>query len=259
MNRTIIKIFGVEAETFLQNLISNDIKLLQENQGIYSLLLSPKGRYQFDFFVLKIADYFLIDIASISVQKFLDTLKYRKLITKVSFEILEGYQVYNTTKKIEHSAASFADPRLPILGFRTISQNPVETILLNYDELRFKNAIPESDDFTFDKSVPIEFGMDELGALCYSKGCYMGQEFTNSAKNKLAIRKRVISISADFNLAKGDIIINKDGIQVGEIVAASGNLGLALFSMQHANEDIFINEKSVKKYIPDWIKIYTTE
>ncbi|MDR0484845.1 MAG: hypothetical protein LBH40_06185 [Alphaproteobacteria bacterium] len=261
MSRTIIKIFGEQAESFLQNLITGDIKLLQGNQAIYSCLLSPRGRYQFDFFVIKINDYFLIDIQSSQVSKFLETLKYRKLITKVDFKILPEYKVYTTKTKIADSLISFADPRLELLGFRSILQNTpkAEDILLNYDEIRFKNAIPEGADFTFDKSIPIEFGMDELSALSYSKGCYMGQEFTNSAKNKLVIRKRVISIISNLPLSNGDIIKNKEDTAVGEVIATLGGLSLALFSMQYKDEDIFVNNQKVEKYIPQWIKIYSID
>ncbi|MCL2566625.1 MAG: hypothetical protein FWE18_00825 [Alphaproteobacteria bacterium] len=259
MNRTLIKISGIDAESFLQNLITNDIKT--ENQAIYSCLLSPRGKYQFDFFVIKIENYFLIDIAESQAQKFLDALKYRKLIAKVNFEILKNYHVYNTAVKITDSLVSFQDTRLSILGFRTIAQNSpsAENILFNYEELRYKNAVPESDDFNFDKSIPIEFGMDELGALSYSKGCYLGQEFTNSAKNKLAIRKRVISIYADFSLFKDEIITTKNGTQAGRVIAARENLALALFSMSFMSEDIFINKRAVKKHIPKWIKIYSLD
>ncbi len=267
MNRNIIKIFGLDAEIFLQNLTTNDLTLCTTSNPIYSCLLSPKGRYQFDFFIIRIDDYFLIDISSNLVEIFLSALKYRKLISKVNFEILPDYKVYNTKIKIIDAIISFKDPRLDSLGFRTISTKYIEeaNLLTNYHEIRYINTIPESEDFTFDKSIPIEFGMDELNAISYSKGCYLGQEFTNSAKNRMAIRQRLISISSNFVLNENDIITTIDNTEVGKIVSilnldnTTNYLAMSLFKMKYKNENVFINNKKIIKNIPSWMKIYTEE
>lgn len=263
MNRRIIKITGSDTQNFLQNLITNNLNLCSEDNPIYSCLLSPKGRYQFDFFVIKKEDYFLIDINESQVDGFIQALKYRKLIAKVSFEILENYKVYNTKSKIDDCIISYKDPRLDILGYRTISTNKISSddLMLNYNEIRYKNSVPESNELTFDKSIPIEYGMDELGALSYNKGCYLGQEFTNSAKHRMAIRKRVISITANFEIIKDDVLMNAEVVDVGKIISVLDDktTALALFKMPHKDEDIFINDKLVEKNIPSWIKIYSAE
>jgi folate-binding Fe-S cluster repair protein YgfZ len=49
-NRTIIEIQGSDREAFLQGIITQDIKLLDRQSIIYSLMLSPQGKFQFDFF-----------------------------------------------------------------------------------------------------------------------------------------------------------------------------------------------------------------
>lgn len=268
MSRTIIKIFGDDSKNFLQALVSNNIELCTENNPLYSCLLSPKGRYQFDFFIIKIENHFLIDISSKSVDNFINSLKYRKLIAKINFEILENYKLYNTNKKINDAIASFKDPRLEELGYRTIDNKSInkEYLINNYAEIRYQNVIPEGDDFEFDKSIPIEFGMDELNALNYNKGCYLGQEFTNSAKHRMEIRKRLIGISSKQPLNKNDIINTASNEEVGKIISNksiqsnSGEyLSLALFKMRYKNETIYTGSQEIIKNIPNWVKIYSIE
>ena len=49
----IIKIEGKNLEGFFQNLITNDIKLLENNQALYSAMLTPQGKFLADFIIIK--------------------------------------------------------------------------------------------------------------------------------------------------------------------------------------------------------------
>ena len=50
-DRGILLISGDDTRQFLQGLISNDVTLVTENNAIYAALLTPQGKYLFDFFV----------------------------------------------------------------------------------------------------------------------------------------------------------------------------------------------------------------
>ena len=49
---TFIKISGNDHESFIQGLITNDIYLLSNTACLYSALLTPQGKFLFDFFCL---------------------------------------------------------------------------------------------------------------------------------------------------------------------------------------------------------------
>ena len=49
----IIKIEGKNLESFFQNLVTNDIQLLKNNQALYSAMLTPQGKFLVDFIILK--------------------------------------------------------------------------------------------------------------------------------------------------------------------------------------------------------------
>ena len=57
----IIKIEGKNLEGFFQNLVTNDIQLLKNNQALYSAMLTPQGKFLADFIILKDENFFLIE------------------------------------------------------------------------------------------------------------------------------------------------------------------------------------------------------
>ena len=52
-DRGIIYIYGIESKKFLQNIVTNDIEKITENNTIFSSLLTPQGKYLFDFIIIK--------------------------------------------------------------------------------------------------------------------------------------------------------------------------------------------------------------
>ncbi len=50
-DRGFIQINGGEAQDFLQNIVTNDIKKITKNFTLFSALLTPQGKYLYEFFV----------------------------------------------------------------------------------------------------------------------------------------------------------------------------------------------------------------
>ena len=50
-NRGILKVSGEDTVTFLQGLVSNDVSKVADDQVIYAALLTPQGKFLFDFFL----------------------------------------------------------------------------------------------------------------------------------------------------------------------------------------------------------------
>jgi len=51
--RGVLYINGEDKDTFLQNLISNDIKKVSETNSCFASLLTPQGKYLFEFIITK--------------------------------------------------------------------------------------------------------------------------------------------------------------------------------------------------------------
>ena len=68
----IIKIAGKNLEGFFQNLVTNDIKLLKNNQALYSAMLTPQGKFLADFIILEKNNFFFIETNSQNVSEIIN-------------------------------------------------------------------------------------------------------------------------------------------------------------------------------------------
>ena len=53
-DRGFIQVNGSEAKDFLQNIVTNDIEKVTSDSTVFSSILTPQGKYLFEFFVLKL-------------------------------------------------------------------------------------------------------------------------------------------------------------------------------------------------------------
>ena len=84
-DRGFIQVKGVEAKDFLQNIVTNDIEKVTDQLTIFSSILTPQGKYLFDFFILKLKDSYLLECEKKSTGKIIKLLNYYKLRSKVDF------------------------------------------------------------------------------------------------------------------------------------------------------------------------------
>ena len=52
-DRGFIQVKGVEAKDFLQNIVTNNIEKAKNNSTVFSSILTPQGKYLFEFFIDK--------------------------------------------------------------------------------------------------------------------------------------------------------------------------------------------------------------
>ena len=62
-DRAIIYINGEDVKDFLQNLISNDINKVTDNSSCFASLLTPQGKFLFEFIVVKHKSGFFIAVS----------------------------------------------------------------------------------------------------------------------------------------------------------------------------------------------------
>jgi folate-binding Fe-S cluster repair protein YgfZ len=60
-DRAILYINGEDTKEFLQNLISNDINKVSETNTCFASLLSPQGKFLYEFIIIKHKSGYLVD------------------------------------------------------------------------------------------------------------------------------------------------------------------------------------------------------
>ena len=61
-DRGFIQVNGSEAKDFLQNIVTSDIEKATNNSTAFSSILTPQGKYLFEFFALKLKDGYLLEL-----------------------------------------------------------------------------------------------------------------------------------------------------------------------------------------------------
>jgi folate-binding protein YgfZ len=241
-DRGILRVGGKDRFHFLQGLVTNDIYKLNQQKALYSLLLSPQGKYQYDFFVTQVADELWLDVGRDRLEDLKKRLSLFKLKSEVTIDLdleqpifacWEDRQEFNGQLKAGQRKAAyppswtlFDDPRLSELGTRFIGVDLAalheydQTMSLSdlsaYQERCLCLGIPGAQDLLIDKAIPLESGMDELHAIDWDKGCYMGQELTARTRYRGLVRKRLIPCEYSGGALTEPQVIQA-GQEVGEI------------------------------------------
>jgi hypothetical protein len=272
LTNTLIEVTGKDSFKFLQGLVTNDINLLNSNLSntIYSLILTPKGRYLFDIFIYQINnESFLLEVEEQDANFLLETLKKYTLLSKITFSLkenLNSYYIIPTINNNSYQENIIQDTRTNNLGHKIITEKqlPATDSYQNYLTYLYNQGIPTSTILIKEKTIPIEVGFDELNAICYKKGCYLGQEFTNSAKRKLAIKKRLLQATTSNynNIQIKDEIINNNQEKIGEIIYINKDtktiliLGLIKFL---DSQNLSINNQKITLVKPTHTTHFTLE
>ena len=107
------------------------------------------------------------------------------------------------------------------------SENPASLYL----EDKYNFAIIDGvEDLITDKSIPNMYGAEELKAISFDKGCYVGQEVISRAKYQGVIRRRIYKVIADEDLSllvkDEDILASNE--KIGVICSSYRNKAIAL-------------------------------
>ena len=82
-DRAILYINGKDTKDFLQNLITNDINKVTDNSSCFASLLTPQGKFLFEFIVIKHKSGYFIDCEKSQSEEIFKQLNLYKIRSKV--------------------------------------------------------------------------------------------------------------------------------------------------------------------------------
>jgi len=264
----IIKIEGKDINSFFQNLITNDIKLLENKQAVYSAMLTPQGKFLLDFIIIKNEGSLILEVNDKDVCMAIELIKKYDFRNTLKVSIESKVKTYfilfkNIPSNIKLSLKKekilridnsyiFLDPRKESFFLRVWAIDFKETILpkklmvetskKSWNLERIKNNVPDSSlDLEKEKSFILNFGFNELNAVSFNKGCYIGQENTsrqNYRGNIKYLLKTIKLVSGNFPTINSVLFANKK--KIGVMKSHEEDYGLALL-----RSDIFEKENSI--------------
>ncbi len=216
-NRATLKITGKDSRNFLQGLITNDINLLDSQSCIYACLLTPQGKFLYDFFITENNGVLTLDCEggerASALAKLLNMYKLRADVTIEVTDNVPIYAIFGT------DTIGTPDPRHIDMGYRSFDKpdNIPEKPFEEWDKTRIERTIPDgSRDLIPQKSTMDEARMDQLGAVSYDKGCYVGQELTARMHYRGLGKKHLQTVNLN-DLPEG-----------AELRSSCGDIGIAL-------------------------------
>lgn len=127
----------------------------------------------------------------------------------------------------------------------------------SYNQRRLQLGIPEGSwDMVPEKAIPLECGLDDLGAISWQKGCYLGQELTARTKHRGLVRKRFLPFKAPCLLLEQHKVLLQEGKKVGTILSHADHYGLTRLRLEALQNKapITLEDQPVEITVPEWMK-----
>ena len=285
-DRAILYINGEDTKKFLQNLISNNINKVSESNSCFSSLLSPQGKFLYEFIIIKHKSGYLIDCEKSQADGLFKQINIYKLRSKVEVLNLsnefvvaafshEKFLTFENAKDVPGFTLKyredpiFLDPRNKQLGARLIIN--LEKLYLSLKKLDLQDSnlkdyysyshklgiVPKDLNKLQNKIFGIECNYEELNGIDFKKGCYVGQENTARIKLKNKLSKRLLPIDIiKGELSEDESIYYKEN-EIGKVLINNDYpFALVKYLDENFNDKFDFNTKdaSIKIVKPSWIK-----
>lgn len=256
--RATIAVAGADAKSFLQGLVTNDLDHVAPDRAIYAALLTPQGRYLFDFFIFEIAGVLHLDCEAARRDELIKRLTTYKLRAKVTLAPAEqeifaafgdgataafGLPTEPGQARAFAGGIAYVDPRNAKAGVRIVAPDDSAVAELksigigraehaSYDSMRVKLGLPESGrDMVAEKALLLEFGFEALNGVNFEKGCYVGQEVTTRMKRRDLVKKQLMPVTIMGTPPEPGTKILRGDVEAGEMRSSKDGVGLAMLRL----------------------------
>jgi folate-binding protein YgfZ len=132
---------------------------------------------------------------------------------------------------------AYADPREAAMGFRVIAPKGTLPDGTGYDAARIRHGLADTDaDLGSGEFFPHEANLDQLGAVSFEKGCYVGQEVVSRMEHRATARSRIVPVQLDGPGPSKGAEIMSGGKMVGTLLSSAGRDALALIRLDRLAE-----------------------
>ncbi len=280
-HRALVAVTGDDRASFLQGMISNDMRNTEAGRAMWAAFLTPQGKFLHEFFVVPHRETVLLECERDRRDDLITRLSRYRLRAKVSLAPFDTLQVGVAWGDGAASALDvadtpgavmergdgvfFVDPRLRGAGVR-FALPPAQATALplaaepaeGYDIHRIKLGLPDgSRDLDVEKALLLENGFEELHGVDFKKGCYIGQELTARTHYRALIKKRLMPVAIDGATPAPGEALTLEGRDAGEMRSAAGGYGLALVRLEawKSGGNLTAGAARITPVKPDWMQL----
>lgn len=280
MPHGLIAVWGKEAVQFLDGLITNDVKTLEDGQQMLAAFPNAQGRLLAAVRVLRQGDRFLFETEGATREKvfsnlFRFTYAGDFFVEDLSdqmqyFEIFGPKQdVFNpdasdkfagsVVYQLSHGAGYFIPFELAV-DFRSFLTEENGCVSIDhelYETLRIESGIPKYGVDMDETTIVPELGLDRM--ISYTKGCYIGQEIIARIHFRGHVAKQFTGLVSEpetvaTGFSPGSELKTHDGKNAGRITSVkfspklNEQIALAFVRFDHLAEstELFAGESLVK-------------
>ena len=250
---------GEDRVRWLNGMVTNNVRDLALNHGVYSFLLNPQGRNQGDLVSYNRGDYLLVAtdreqaprIAEIFDRYIImDDVEIGDISDKLGAIGIAGPESATVLSKAGIDIARLEPEEVADLVWHEIGISVVGSVLpLNgyeiwstaenleqvWDALIAAGATPVGSDalelYRIARGIP-RFGIDlrerdlpqetgQLHVLNFAKGCYVGQEIVERIRSRGNVHRSLVGFEVDGEAPAAGSKVSADGKDVGEITSAA--------------------------------------
>ncbi|MBP9665454.1 MAG: folate-binding protein YgfZ [Pyrinomonadaceae bacterium] len=226
--RGLVAVWGGEAVQFLDGLITNDVKTLQEGQQMLAAFPNAQGRLLAVVRVQKQGDRFLFETEEATRQPVFQNLF--RFTFAGDFFVEDLSNDYRCIEIFGAEPAAFADGitftgASSVTYFRPLDDNkrlaPKAANISDelYETLRIENGIPKYGVDMDETTIVPELGLE--GLISYNKGCYIGQEIIARIHFRGHVAKRLTGLRLSSEVERGTELSTPDGKNAGRMTSVT--------------------------------------
>lgn len=268
----VITVTGEEAADFLQNLLTNDVKQLEQQASQITAMCNPKGRLLALFLLVKTEHGYQLVLPESQCAFLAQRLQMFKLRSKVEIE--------DCSETIQVCGLQGNDPSTSAIPLpsqsRALLIATADQITSDLEDLMSKGWQLAAEASWFiteiESGVPVIFpssrelftaqqlNLDLIGGVSFRKGCYPGQEVVARLHYLGEPKRRLFQAMAKTDTVPeiGETIVDNEKAVIGHVVNAihgdENQLFLQLsLKLDGANQDLYLNDgsaiESVQAYV----------
>ncbi|HMT07559.1 MAG TPA: glycine cleavage T C-terminal barrel domain-containing protein [Pyrinomonadaceae bacterium] len=231
--RGLIAVWGKEAVQFLDGLITNDMKTLEDGQQMLAAFPNAQGRLLAVVRVIRDGDRFLFETEEATREKVFQNL-FRFTFAGDFFveDLSDEFQCFDVFQSEPPTIASgliFAGnthwasfvPNDDVAKFEqeTVDSGAILVSEALYEILRIESGIPKFGVDMDETTIVPELGIEEM--ISYKKGCYIGQEIIARIHFRGHVAKRLTGLTLSADIEQNSELLTKDGKNAGRVTSVT--------------------------------------